>query len=108
MDDRKINCADLKKFGLCYWMICADIVFAFICVVCFCNFASNYYQVRFDYRSAQAGQVICIVFAFGVVVSTIIGCLVDKIGRRPILIIVAAVFLSFFCCVYALMRKLCI
>lgn len=92
-DDEKIKCSDVKRFGFCYWMICANIVFVYISIVCFNNFASNYYQVRFDYTTQQAGLVISIVYAVSAVLCPIVGRIVDKIGRRVIFLIISA------CCV---------
>lgn len=92
-DSEKMKLADLKTFGFSLWMICINCFVVYICVSCFNNIASNFYQTRFKYSTSESGMIISITYAVAAVLCPIFGKLVDKVGRRVILIIFSA------CCV---------
>lgn len=92
-DSEKMKLADLKTFGFSLWMICVNCFVVYICVSCFNNIASNFYQTRFKYSTTESGMIISITYAVAAILCPIFGKLVDKVGRRVILIIFSA------CCV---------
>ena len=92
-ESEKMKLADLKTFGFSLWMICVNCFVVYICVSCFNNIASNYFQTRFKYSTSESGMIISITYAIAAILCPIFGKLVDKVGRRVILIIFSA------CCV---------
>lgn len=92
-DSEKVKLSDIKTFGFSLWMVCINCFVVYIDVSCFNNIASNYYQTRFDYSTQEAGLIISITYAVAAILCPIFGKLVDKIGRRVILIMFSA------CCV---------
>ncbi|OMJ85518.1 hypothetical protein SteCoe_13130 [Stentor coeruleus] len=93
-ESEKVRFSDIKTFGYSFWMICTNIVFVYISIICFNNFASNYYQERFGYTTQEAGLIISIVYAVSAILCPISGKIIDKIGRRVLALIIAASFVT--------------
>ena len=89
----KVKFSDVKYFGFSYWMITINCFVVYIDVSCFNNIASNFFQKRFDYSTTESGMIISITYGIAAILCPVFGILVDRVGRRVILIIFAA------CCV---------
>lgn len=89
-DSEKIKLSDLKSFNFSLWMIFINCFVVYICVSCFNNIASNYFQVRFGYSTEESGMIISITYAVAAILCPIFGKIVDKIGRRVILMMFSA------------------
>lgn len=89
-ESERLRLSDIKAFGFCFWMICTNIIFVYISIICFNNFASNYYQLRFGYSTQEAGLIISISYAISAILCPMSGKIIDKIGRRALALIVAA------------------
>ena len=71
-------------------MLCINCFVVYIDVSCFNNVASNFFQKRFDYNTQESGLIISITYIVAALLCPIFGSLVDKIGRRVILILFSA------------------
>jgi MFS family permease len=89
-DTEKIKLSDLKTFGFSLWMIFINCFVVYICVSCFNNIASNFFQVRFKYSTTESGMIISITYAVAAILCPIFGKIVDKVGRRVVLMIFSA------------------
>ena len=86
----KMKLSDIKTFGFSFWMVCINCYVVYTDVSCFNNIASKFYQTRFKYSSVEAGSIISITYVVAAILCPIFGKIVDKIGRRVILILFSA------------------
>ena len=90
----KFKCRDMQFFGLSYWLLSINCLIMSVCVFCFNNIASNFFQKRFQYNSIEAGSIISITFLTGAILCPVFGRVVDKIGRRVDFIVFSNVIVT--------------
>ena len=93
-EEEKFKFSDIKKFRLIYWLLLVDVILVECCIFCFGNISSKYIQERFGYNSVEAGAIISIPVVLGAISSPLIGVTVDKIGKRVLMLIAAAVVIT--------------
>jgi hypothetical protein len=92
--NKKFRFSDLKNFELSFWLVCLNMMFTFVDILCFLNIASDYYQKSFNYESIEVENIL------------VVGALSDEIGRRGEAVVLAAIIVtSVHACLY-LLRKL--
>ena len=62
----------------------------------FDSISSKYYQARFGYSSTEAGSIISIPFVMSIIITPIFGAMIDRIGKRGLMLIVGAGIMSLF------------
>ena len=93
-EEKKFKFADIKKFKLIYWLLLIEAVLIECSISCFANIGSKYNQERFGYNSVEAGAILSIPVILGAIASPFIGMTVDKIGKRVLMLIIAAILVA--------------
>lgn len=104
--NKKFRFSDLKNFELSFWLVCLNMMFTFVDILCFLNIASDYYQKSFNYESIEVENILSLVFIINFILFLVVGALSDEIGRRGEAVVLAAIIVtSVHACLY-LLRKL--
>eukprot|EP01028_Stygiella_incarcerata_P007581 TRINITY_DN314_c0_g5_i1.p1 TRINITY_DN314_c0_g5~~TRINITY_DN314_c0_g5_i1.p1 ORF type:complete len:486 (+),score=106.04 TRINITY_DN314_c0_g5_i1:111-1568(+) len=93
-ESRAVRFKDIKKFEFRYWtldVICLlfyDLIFPFVAV------ASNYFQTKkcWNYSQKEGGYLAGMVYFIALVLSPILGAIIDRIGFRAVLLALACLF----------------
>ncbi|OMJ89248.1 hypothetical protein SteCoe_8636 [Stentor coeruleus] len=93
VESEKFKFRDIKKLTINYWLVIINYLATASVVYCFSNITSGYFQIRFGYDEVHAGNIMSAVFGVCALLSPIIGYIVDKIGKRLIMIVVADFFI---------------
>ena len=93
---RVFKCSDMKKLKLLFWLLVGNIIFVDCSIFSFDYISSKYYQERFGYSSSEAGSIISLPYVVVTLFTPFIGILVDKYGKRGIMLIVAAALITLF------------
>ncbi|CAG9327828.1 im:7160594_2 [Blepharisma stoltei] len=93
IESDKVKWSDLKTFNFSFWLISINCLVVYICVLCFNNIASDYFQTRFGFSSVIAGVLISITYSISAVLCPIIGFYIDRVGNRATLITISAVIM---------------
>ncbi|OMJ66286.1 hypothetical protein SteCoe_36920 [Stentor coeruleus] len=91
--NEKFTFRDIKKLTASYWLIIFNYLSTASVVYCFSNITSGYFQIRFGYDPMKSGNIMSAVFGVCAFLSPFIGFIVDRIGRRLILVIVSCFFI---------------
>lgn len=90
----RVKWSDLKTFKFGFWMISINCLVVYVCVMCFNNIASDYFQKRFDFTSFEAGLLISITYSIAAILCPLIGLYIDKVGNRATLITASACMMA--------------
>ena len=85
----KVQLSDIQNFPCIFWLISINCAVVYICVLCFNNIGSSFFQTRFGYSSQNAGMIISITYFISAVFAPIFGRIVDQIGKRVWFMMVA-------------------
>ncbi|OMJ89247.1 hypothetical protein SteCoe_8635 [Stentor coeruleus] len=89
-DSEKFKLSDVKTLPLCYWMLLLNCLMVESIVMCFSNITSGYLQVRFNFDPVSAGNIMSIVFIVCTIASPLVGMIIDKIGKRILMLIISS------------------
>lgn len=89
IESEKFKLRDVKKLTINYWLVIINYLATASVVYCFSNITSGYFQIRFGYDEVHAGNIMSAVFGVCALLSPIIGIIVDRIGKRLTMIVVA-------------------
>ena len=84
----KFKCSDIKKFRFLYWLLVVEIFLVCWSIIPFDSISSRYYQKRFGYTSTEAGSISSIPFVMSIILTPVWGIMVDRIGKRGIMLII--------------------
>jgi nitrate/nitrite transporter NarK len=92
-EDEKFRWSDIKTFNKSFWIICASCVLTYTAIFPFIQFAAKMLKSRFHFTDEMAGQYFGIPYTISAAASPFLGILIDKIGRRGLLIICSSFIL---------------
>ncbi|MFQ5664327.1 MAG: MFS transporter [Terriglobia bacterium] len=89
----KVVLADVKRFGASFWFITALCVTFYSAIFPFTAFSTDFFHTKWDYSLVTAGRITSIIIFASMILSPILGRLVDKIGRRGSMMIVGSLMM---------------
>jgi nitrate/nitrite transporter NarK len=92
-EEEKFRWSDIKTFNLSFWIICVSCVLIYMAIFPFIQVASSMLQKRFGFSEAEAGNLFGIPYIISAITSPFLGILIDKIGRRGLMIILSSIIL---------------
>jgi sugar phosphate permease len=92
-EEEKFRWSDIKTFNKSFWIICVSCVLIYMAIFPFIQVASSMLQKRFGFSEADAGDYFGIPYIISAIASPFLGILIDKIGRRGLMIILSSVIL---------------
>jgi nitrate/nitrite transporter NarK len=92
-DEEKFRWSDIKTFNKSFWIICASCVLTYTAIFPFIQFVSKMLKLRFHFSDEMAGKYFGIPYTISAAASPFLGILIDKIGRRGLLIICSSFIL---------------
>ena len=89
----KIVLSDIKRFGPSFWFITALCVTFYSTIFPFMAFSTDLFVDKWGYSVVTAGRVTSILIFASMILSPILGGVVDKVGRRGTMMIFGALLL---------------
>ena len=89
----KIVLSDIKRFGPSFWLITALCVTFYSAVFPFTAFSTDLFVDKWGYSVVTAGRITSILIFGSMILSPILGGVVDKVGRRGTMMIFGALLL---------------
>lgn len=89
----KIVLSDVKRFGPSFWFITALCVTFYSAIFPFTAFSTDFFVDKWGFPVVTAGRVTSIVIFASMILSPIVGGVVDKIGRRGSMMMVGSLLL---------------
>lgn len=89
----KIVLSDIKRFGPSFWLITALCVTFYSAVFPFTAFSTDLFVDKWGYSVVTGGRITSILIFASMVLSPILGGVVDKVGRRGTMMIFGALLL---------------
>ncbi len=89
----KIVVSDIKQFGASFWFITALCVTFYSAIFPFTAFSTDFFVDKWDYTVVRGGQITSILIFASMILSPILGGVVDKIGRRGTMMIFGSLLL---------------
>ena len=92
-EEDKFRWSDIKTFNRSFWVICVSCVLIYMAIFPFIQVASKQLQVRFGFSDIEAGQLFGIPYTISAATSPFLGILIDRVGRRGLMIVASSVIL---------------
>ena len=89
----KIALSDIKNFGPSYWFVTALCVTFYSAIFPFTAFSTDFIHEKWGYEVITAGRITSIVIFASMILSPILGRMVDKVGRRGSMMLVGSLML---------------
>lgn len=89
----KIVATDIKRFGASFWFITALCVTFYSAIFPFTAFSTDFFVDKWDYTVVRGGQITSVLIFASMILSPILGGVVDKIGRRGTMMIFGSLLL---------------
>ncbi|MFQ5817246.1 MAG: MFS transporter [Terriglobia bacterium] len=89
----KIVLSDVKRFGPSFWFITLLCVTFYSAIFPFTAFSTDFFHTKWDYSVVTAGRITSIIIFASMILSPILGGVVDKIGRRASMMIVGSLMM---------------
>jgi MFS family permease len=89
----KFRWSDIKTFNKSFWAICVSCVLVYMAIFPFIQVASDMLQKRFGFTETEAGGLFGIPYTISAATSPFLGIMIDRFGRRGLLIIMSTVIL---------------
>ncbi|MCH7985654.1 MAG: MFS transporter [Acidobacteria bacterium] len=89
----KIVLSDIKRFGPSFWLITALCVTFYSAVFPFTAFSTDLFVDKWGYSVVTGGRITSILIFASMILSPILGGVVDKVGRRGTMMIFGALLL---------------
>lgn len=93
-DEEKFKFSDLKRFRLAFWLLVGSCVVTYMSVFPYIQIVSDVLQIKYQFDSITAGKLFGIPYIISATTSPFLGLLIDKIGRRAIIIVFSSLILS--------------
>jgi len=88
--DERVKFSDIKSFPLTFWLLTVSCVVVYACVLPFNNIVKTFLEDRFALSSSKSKDLMMIPFLISAVCSPFLGGVVDKVGKRAWLVLVAS------------------
>jgi nitrate/nitrite transporter NarK len=93
-DEEQFRWSDLKTFNMSFWIICINCVMMYGGIFPFIQVASDLLQKVYMFSSTTSGSMFGIPYYISACTSPFLGFMVDKIGKRALIGIVAGLLLT--------------
>lgn len=88
-EEDKFKFSDIKTFNKSFWLLCFSCVIVYMAIFPYIQVASGMLQDRFGFSEATAGQLFGIPYTISACLSPFLGLMIDKVGKRVLLVILA-------------------
>ena len=92
-EEEKFRFRDIKTFNLSFWLLCFSCVIVYMAIFPFIQVSSKMLQVKFGFSEEEAGSLFGIPYTISAATSPFLGLLIDKVGRRGLMIVASTVIL---------------
>jgi MFS family permease len=89
----KFRWSDIRTFNRSFWIICVSCVLVYMAIFPFIQVASKMLQLNFGFSETEAGGLFGIPYTISAATSPFLGILIDRVGRRGLMIIMSTVVL---------------
>ena len=89
----QIALSDVKNFNLFFWLILLNSFLIYSVLTTFLSNANDFLVEQFHMKEIEAGNLVSIIYTVSMIASPVIGFFIDRIGRRILLINLAALML---------------
>ena len=89
----QIALSDLKTFNILFWLILINSVLIYSVLTTFLSNANDFLVAQYNVEATEAGNLVSIIYTVSMFASPVIGFFIDRIGRRILLINLAALML---------------
>ncbi|MFQ5926155.1 MAG: MFS transporter [Terriglobia bacterium] len=89
----KIVLSDIRRFGPSFWFITLLCVTFYSAIFPFTAFSTDFFHTKWGYSVITAGRITSIIIFASMILSPILGAVVDKIGRRGTMMIVGSLMM---------------
>lgn len=89
----KVVLADIKLFGPSYWFIAALCVTFYSAIFPFTAFSTDFFHEKWGYSVESAGRLSSLIIFASMMLSPVLGGVVDKIGRRGTMMLAGSLLL---------------
>lgn len=93
-DEDKFKFSDLKKFRLAFWLLTGSCVVTYMSVFPYLQIVSDVLKTKYNFDGIEAGRLFGIPYIISASTSPFLGLLIDKVGKRAIIITFSSVVLS--------------
>jgi len=99
----KVSWEDIKSFSTMYWLLVFDCLLIYGAYFSFTNNANDIMCDRFGFTTDRAGLMLTIIFIIAAIITPIFGKIVDKIGKRALIMQFSITLLIVAHCIVAFM-----
>lgn len=92
-EDDKFNWSDLYAFDLSFWILTGSCVLTYMSIFPFIQVASDLLQTKYHFDKITAGYLFGVPYIISACLSPILGIVIDKVGKRALLIISSSIIL---------------
>lgn len=85
--------SDIYSFRLSFWLLTCSCVVTYMSVFPYIQICSDMLQTKYSFDSVEAGHLFGIPYLISAFTSPFLGLMIDKIGRRALIIIISSVIL---------------
>jgi len=90
-DDEKFKWSDLTKFKTPFWLLTFSCVLTYMSIFPYIQICSDLLQTKYNFSEEQAGHLFGIPYLISAVTSPFLGIMIDKCGRRALLIVCSSI-----------------
>lgn len=92
-DDEKFQFSDIKNFKLPFWLLCLSCMVTYMSVFPYIQYASDVLQKKYNFSPEEAGSMSGYPYIISACSSPFLGFMIDKIGKRAVLITCSSIVL---------------
>ncbi|EGR34415.1 major facilitator superfamily domain protein [Ichthyophthirius multifiliis] len=92
-DQDRIKLSDFKELNIQFWLLCISCVFTYMCFFPFMQFVQGQISDQFGLSSDKASNLMSLPYLIAAGCTPFAGLLVDKVGKRGLLLIITSVLM---------------
>ncbi|VDI75445.1 Hypothetical predicted protein, partial [Mytilus galloprovincialis] len=89
-ESKKFKLSDIKQFTLTYWLLVMAVMFYYVSLLPFMADASLFVHQKYGYSPRMSSIIVGVVYDLSIVLVPIIGMIIDRIGKRGIMMLVCS------------------
>ena len=89
----KVRLKDIKSFGLCYWLITINSMFAYAGINLFYNISNHFLRTSYNFTSIQAGRINSATYFSAALIIPFLGIFFDRVGLKALMFIISSALL---------------
>ncbi|XP_063399229.1 major facilitator superfamily domain-containing protein 1-like [Mytilus trossulus] len=89
-ESKKFKLSDIKQFTLTYWLLVMAVMFYYVSLLPFMADASLFVHQKYGYSPRMSSIIVGVVYDLSIVLVPIIGMIIDRIGKRGIMMLICS------------------